>query len=120
MDLVYKIQEGGVWNAGKVNVHLAGDYPHTRLNTVINRLSVRPGELIDSRELRNSERRLKASQLFEVDPSKGEPPRVAVRSPELAESIGNLAERGGTSSRSSSGPRRGSTPHGTYRGQSPD
>jgi outer membrane protein insertion porin family len=111
MDLVYKIQEGGVWHAGKVNVHIAGEYPHTRQSVVMNRMSVRPGERIDIREVRASERRIKASQLFENDPSKGEAVRVNVRPPEFQESVENIA-RG----ESPSAPRaaRGQSPHGMY------
>lgn len=106
LDLVYKIQEGGVWHAGRVNVHIAGEYPHTRESVILNRMSVRPGEIIDIREVRASERRLKGSQLFENDPSKGDALRVVVHPPELQDSVGNIAQ-------GESSPKR------AYRGQSP-
>jgi outer membrane protein insertion porin family len=90
IDLVYRIQEGEVFKVSEINVNIAGEYPHTRQTVVLNRLSLRPGEIIDTRELRHSERRLKSSQLFEVNPQDGEPPRIAVRPPS-ADSIGNIA-----------------------------
>lgn len=103
VDLVYKIAEGEPFRVGQINVHIAGEFPHTRRNVVLNRLSLRPGDLIDIREIRDSERRLKASQLFESEATGGEPPRIVVRPPELKDS--SIADsRGG----------------GTFRGQSPD
>jgi outer membrane protein insertion porin family len=91
LDLVYRIKEGEVFSVGEINVHIAGDFPHTRQTVVLNRLSLRPGDVIDNREVRNSERRLKSSQLFEVNPAEGEPPRIVVRPPDLS-SISGLAE----------------------------
>jgi outer membrane protein insertion porin family len=107
LDLVYNIQEGGVWQAGQVNVHIKGEHPHTRESVVRDRVSVRPGDTLNTRELRQSERRLRASQLFATDPAKGEAPRVLVRPPELQESVGTIANSGGTG-------------RPAYRGQSPD
>jgi outer membrane protein insertion porin family len=107
LDLVYSIKEGGVWRAADIDVHIEGEHPHTRESVVLNRLSVRPGDIIDSRELRASERRLKYSQLFQNDQATGTSPQVVVRPPELQEPAENIAE--GSSPRS-----------GAYRGQSPD
>jgi hypothetical protein len=69
-------------------------------------MSVRPNDIIDIREVRASERRLKGSQLFENDPSKGDALRVIVRPPELQDSEGNSAKGESSSKRA-------------YRGQSP-
>lgn len=102
VDLVYKIREGDVYRVGKINVHIAGDHPHTQRNVVLNRLSLRPGDIIDIRELRNSERRLKSSQLFLNEPAQGVTPKIVVRPPELDEVI--AANSAGAA----------------YRGQSPD
>ena len=68
---------------------------------MLNRLSLRPGDLIDIREVRNSERRLKASQLFETNPAQGQPPRIEIRPPEFDEALASGAGA-------------------TFRGQSPD
>ncbi len=83
LDLIYDIEEGGVWRAGEINVHIGGEYPHTRQSVVLNRLSIRPNDIIDMREVRASERRLKASQLFNNDPTRGKAPRVEIRPPEM-------------------------------------
>jgi outer membrane protein insertion porin family len=83
VDLVYKIQEGEPFHVGQINVHIAGEFPHTRRNVVLNKLSLKPGDLIDIRQVRDSERRLKFSQLFETEQEGGEPPRIVVRPPEL-------------------------------------
>ena len=103
IDLVYKVKEGEAFRVGEINVHIAGEFPHTRRNVVLNRLSLRPGDLIDIRQIRDSERRLKLSQLFETEQTGGEPPRVVVRPPELA---GTALAGGGSGS--------------AVRGQSPD
>src|SRR6185295_6177853 len=84
LDLVYRIKEGDVFSVGEINVHVGGETPHTRQTAVLNRISQRPGDVIDSREIRNSERRLKASNLFAGSQNDGEPPRIQVRPPELA------------------------------------
>jgi outer membrane protein insertion porin family len=87
LDLIYKVREGEVYRVGKINVHIAGEFPHTRNNVILNRLSIRPGQIIDMREVRNSERRLKASQLFKADPASGEEPKIVIPPPELDEAI---------------------------------
>jgi outer membrane protein insertion porin family len=87
VDLVYNVKEGDVYRVGQINVHIGGDHPHTQRNVIVNRLSLRPGEIIDIRELRGSERRLKASQLFLNEPAQGITPRIVVRPPELNEAI---------------------------------
>ena len=50
LDLVYKIKEGGVWRAAEINMHIDGEHPHTRESVVLNRVSVRPGDILDTRE----------------------------------------------------------------------
>lgn len=87
IDLVYRISEGEQYHVGNVNVHIDGNYGVTKRETVLNRLSLRPGDLIDAREIRNSERRLGAAQIFAGgDPgSPGAPPRIVVKPPELRE-----------------------------------
>ena len=77
---------------GNINVHIKGDFPHTRETVILNRLSLRHGDLVDMREIRNSERRLKASQLFVVNPTEGDPPKIDVKPPRL-DSLRGLASR---------------------------
>ncbi len=102
LDLVYQVKEGEMFRVGKINIHVEGDSPHTRRSVILNRLSLQPGDIVDIREVRASERRLKASQLFVTNPAEGTPPRIVIRPPDLAEAA-EMAER-----------------QGGYRGQSPD
>jgi outer membrane protein insertion porin family len=90
LDVVYRIKEGDVFSVKEINVHIAGEFPHTKQTVVLSRVSLRPGDKIDTREVRNSERRLKASQLFAGTQQDGEPPRIVVRPPDL-NSIGGMA-----------------------------
>jgi outer membrane protein insertion porin family len=82
LDLVYNISEGEQYRVGRIIVDIAGEHPHTRRSVVLSRLSFRPGDIIDSREIQNSERRLKSSQLFKHAPQEGITPRIVVRPPE--------------------------------------
>ncbi|MCA9212525.1 MAG: hypothetical protein KDB27_05645 [Planctomycetales bacterium] len=82
MNLVYNIAEGDQYRVGDINVVIDGDNPHTRRDVVMNRISLSPGDVIDIRKLRDSERRLKASQLFLADPTRGVVPSISVRAPE--------------------------------------
>jgi outer membrane protein insertion porin family len=97
IDLVYKISEGKQYRVGKILVDIDGDYGVTRREVILNRLSFRPGDVIDIREIRNSERRLSSSQIFGgSDPSApGPPPRIVVRPPELRELERMASEDGG-------------------------
>jgi len=103
LDLVYNVREGEQFRVGKINVQIKGEFPHTRITTVLNRMSIRPGEIVDIRELRASERRLRASGLFEVDPSSGTAPKIVFSPPDADTAIA----------------RRPKMP-GQVRGQSPD
>lgn len=82
LDLVYRIAEGDRYRAGQINVHIEGDSSHTQHNVVMNLLGFREGEIIDLQELENSRFRLMRSQIFETNPTIGEPPRVEVRPPD--------------------------------------
>jgi outer membrane protein insertion porin family len=94
MDLVYKIKEHDRYKIGRINVVIKGEYPHTKITTVLNRLSIHPGDIADIRQIRASERRLKYSQLFEVNPAQGEPPKISFTRPAAEdESETNVARR---------------------------
>ena len=85
LDLVYNIEEGQRYRVGKINVRIRGEHPHTRHSTVLNRLSLRPGDILDIRKLRDDERRLKASSLFLADAAKGEGPKIAFSKPDQSD-----------------------------------
>ena len=113
VDLVYDIAEGRQYAVGEVKVTINGDYPHTRLRTIHNRLSQRPGDIVDTRLIRADEIRIKRSQLFENNPAKGQTPKIAIIMPEGEE---HLARQPKGSREGKSEPRSGSN----FRGQSPD
>ena len=71
LDIIYHIQEGEQWRVGRIIVNIAGDNPHTRRQAAINRMDLVPGEILDIRKLKASERRLAASSLFHVDAGHG-------------------------------------------------
>jgi outer membrane protein insertion porin family len=100
LDIVYKIEEGKQYVAGNINVHFEGDYGITKRSVVMNRMSIRPGDVIDVREIRNSERRLGAAQIFAVGGQPGaQPPKVVVRPPELKALERSANASGGSSFR---------------------
>ena len=132
LDLVYNIKEGDRYRVGKINIVIKGDYPHTQLTTVLNRLSLKPGDIVDIREIRASERRIKASQLFEVTP--GNAPKIVFNPPgQETQDDEEVPDKPKTKTGSGGGRRGmgrgfgGGSPSGddsdsspTYRGQSPD
>ena len=108
LDLIYKIEEGAQYRVGQINVHIAGEFPHTRQSVILKRLSLYPGEIIDIREVRSSERRLKSSQLFINDPSQGRPPAINVRPREFDVAADDVAANSPQSKRTTAG--RGQSP----------
>jgi len=102
LDLVYSVEEGLRYRVGKINVRIKGDHPHTRHSTILNRLSLRPGEILDIRKLRDDERRLKASMLFAADAAKNQGPRIVFSKAEDQTPVAQNPQRPG------------------FRGQSPD
>ncbi len=105
LDLVYDIREGDQYRVGNIHVQITGETPHTKQATILNRLSLQPGEIIDIRKIRDDERRIKASQLFVNEPHRGITPTIKISPPELTDSDVQMAGRPGGS--------------GTYRGQNP-
>lgn len=112
LDLVYNITEGARYRVGEIHVSLEGDNPRTRLATIYNRLSLRPGDVVDTRKLRDSERRLQASGLFLADPAQGVKPKIVFSPPEVDSEPGSDKQK----PQVARDPKR---PPG-YRGQSPD
>ena len=65
IDLVYDISEGDRYHVGRVNVTIAGDNPHTKTSVALSRISLQPGDVIDIRKLRDSERRLRVGPFLD-------------------------------------------------------
>ncbi len=83
LDLVYTINEGHRYRVGRIDVQITGENPHTRIRTVLNRLDLRPGDVVDIRKLRDAERRLRASGLFRNEPHLGVVPKILVQPAEF-------------------------------------
>ncbi|MCC7086064.1 MAG: BamA/TamA family outer membrane protein [Pirellulales bacterium] len=115
VDLVYDIQEGRRYRAGQVKINIGGEHPHTAHQVILERMSIKPGDIIDTRKLREDERRIGFAQVFESDPTKGGPPKFILARPDNENS--ELAEE---PRRTSPTPRTGSESAPNYRGQSPD
>lgn len=111
LDLVYQISEGDRYRVGKINPQISGEYPHTKITTVLSRMSIQPNDIVDTRELRASENRLKACGLFEVSPQTGVTPKITF-SPAEAEEI---VPEGFNDSQIAQPPN-----NDNFRGQSPD
>ena len=79
IDLVYKVDEGEQYRVGRINVQIGGDYGVTKQSVVLSRLDLRPGDIIDVRKIRESERRLAASGLFVAEPAMGQMPRIEIK-----------------------------------------
>ena len=118
IDLVYHIEEGEQFRVGRIIVHIGGENPHTRVQTALNRMTLRPGDIMDIRELKASERRLLASSLFHSDAATGVRPKITYRipdgtDPEFARVPRNRDANNGP-------PMPTANPRSGIRGQSPD
>lgn len=111
LDLVYNIKEGDRYRVGKINVDIKGEYPHTQITTILNRLSIKPGDIVDIREIRASERRIRASGLFEANPATGNAPKIVFNPPDQDPDQEQVAEKPS---------KPGRKPGSKFRGQSPD
>ncbi|NLE39498.1 MAG: hypothetical protein GX621_15865 [Pirellulaceae bacterium] len=107
LDLVYSITEGDRYRVGRILPNIGGESPHTKVTVLLNQTSLHPGDIIDVREVRASERRYQFSQVFSTEMGRG--PKI-VFSPDDAT---NLEEEPAQMARPPQGP-------GGFRGQSPD
>jgi len=129
IDLIYRIDEGDQFRIGNIIVNIGGENPHTRIQTVLNRLSMKPGDIADTREIAASRRRVQASSLFDVDQATNSGPKITYRISEEGAKY-DLASRPRDKPRrrpptnsppGSASPGFGSSPRGSgMRGQSPD
>lgn len=77
VDILYRIDEDKVYRVREINVHIAGDHPHTRTNLVRNLSMIQPGDLADPVMLQKTRRRLEGSGYFETGPENG--PRLDIK-----------------------------------------
>ena len=131
VDLVYHIDEGEQFRIGNIIVNIDGDNPHTRIQTVLNRMTIYPGDIADIREINSSRRRVQGSNIFHVDAAANIRPEITYRiSEEGAEyDLANRPRKRKTGrSQAPAGPPQGSGSRGFgggargsgFRGQSPD
>ena len=135
VDLIYHIDEGEQFRIGNIFININGDNPHTRIQTVLNEMSLHPGDIADIREIDSSRRRVQSSGIFHVDAASGVRPGITYKISEEGAEYG-LANRPKKRSRPTSkqapqgsGSRTGSQGFGGgrpgrgmggIRGQSPD
>ena len=112
LDLVYNVDEGDRYRVGRILPKIGGDNPHTKWTTLLNPLSQVPGDIIDTRKIRETETRYMASQVFNTDRQKGKMPKI-VFSPTEAKKIADEESREQVA-------RQPRSPAPGFRGQSPD
>lgn len=92
LDLVYLIDEGKQFRVGKINVHIDGDPGITKRQVILNRMALQPGDVIDGRKIRTSERLLRSSQVFaDGSPGSGPAPHIVVKP--LESDLERMAEK---------------------------
>ncbi|MDR1053658.1 MAG: hypothetical protein LBL39_05735, partial [Planctomycetaceae bacterium] len=85
VDVVININEGAKCFLRGVQVEILGHEgadPYTKWYTVLNRLSIHPGEILNTKEIESSKRRLQASGLFISNPMQGQMPEITFSVPE--------------------------------------
>lgn len=105
LDLVYKVKEGKQYRVGQINIHYDGGNSITKRQVVLNRLTLKPGDLIDVRQIEKSKTKLSGSQIFATGQGEGGGgPTIVVKPPEL-QNLEQIAggSGGGSSTRSSGG-----------------
>lgn len=96
IDLVYSVEEGDRFRVGTINVKINGEESHTRRQTALNRIGIKPGEIANSSHIKDAERRLSGSSLFNSNPTTGQVPKITYRISETANS--RVAEKQDSSS----------------------
>ena len=94
LDIVYNVDEGDRYRIERIKIEASGDNPHAPITAVLNRLSVKPGDIADTREIRASERRLKASQSDKRAPMENVLPKIVCTPADSDSSL--IANRGPT------------------------
>ncbi|MDR2346020.1 MAG: BamA/TamA family outer membrane protein [Planctomycetaceae bacterium] len=85
VDVIININEGHKCYLQEINVEILGHEgadPYTKWQTVLNRLSIHPGEILNTKEIEASKRRLLASGLFISNPMQGQMPEITFSVPE--------------------------------------
>ncbi len=95
LDLVYKVKEGKQYRVGQINVHYEGGNSVTKRQVVLNRMTLKPGDLIDVRQIEKSKTKLAGSQIFAAgQPGGAAGPSIVVKPPELKKLEQMAGDRG--------------------------
>ncbi|MDR0521694.1 MAG: BamA/TamA family outer membrane protein, partial [Planctomycetaceae bacterium] len=88
IDLVINIKEGPRCYLNTLNVEIVGhdsnSESYTKWHPILNRSSLRPGDILRTSEINATKRRLMASQLFNVNPTQGQMPEFIFDYPKAA------------------------------------
>ncbi|MDR1964824.1 MAG: BamA/TamA family outer membrane protein [Planctomycetaceae bacterium] len=87
VDVVINIKEGPRGYLRTLHIKIVGNEgadPYTKWHPILNRSSLRPGDILRTSEINNSRRRLMASQLFNANPTQGAIPEFMFDFPEEA------------------------------------
>ncbi|MCA9101306.1 MAG: hypothetical protein KDA63_09160, partial [Planctomycetales bacterium] len=76
LDVIFRVDEGARYHIAGITVNVTGEFPHTRHATVHNRLSFHEGDVFKLSEVRKSERRIRASGIFNSNPAQGGIPKI--------------------------------------------
>ncbi|HBT76909.1 MAG TPA: hypothetical protein DEB39_08280 [Planctomycetaceae bacterium] len=85
VELIIHVKEGPQCRVGEIKMEIVGidgAEPYTALSTAMNRLSFKPGDLMNTREIENSERRLRFAGVFNSNPATGMLPNFTFEMPE--------------------------------------
>ena len=114
VDLVVAVREGPRCYLETLNVEIVGmdgAESYTKWHPVLNRVSIRPGDLLRTSEINASRRRLMASQLFNTNPTQGPIPEFIFEFPKEALEMEAAAEREAERIASGNPQIRGQAPH---------
>ena len=87
VDLVINVREGPRCYVESIRVDIIGNdgaESYTKMQPILNRLSIRPGEVLRTTDINNSRRRIIASQIFNANPSQGQMPEIIFEYPQAA------------------------------------
>lgn len=85
--LVVKLKEGPKCRVSDIQVEILGgegSAPYTKIHTVMNPLSIKPGDILSTKEVDDSRRRLMYSGIFTTNPTEGMTPEITFGYPAQA------------------------------------
>ncbi|MDR0870220.1 MAG: BamA/TamA family outer membrane protein [Planctomycetaceae bacterium] len=118
VDLVINVKEGPRCYLRTMHIEIVGNEggdPYTKWHPILNRSSLKPGDILRTSEINASRRRLMASQLFNANPTQGSIPEFIFEYPEEAVKDEEEQSINSVSGRDSSSPPKNSEPQ--IRGQ---